>query len=642
MSIRILKGAALIALLLFSSAPFAQRSSVSHKHVVVRHTSEDQNCTTNCYVKEAYLGSPHAVGDVLKLGIGARQIHGTPIDGVPTFPRKTTWVGPNESDLINEYNTFFRANIDAYAATMTTWQASRGLATASHDIIQKVVHRGKLKRAVVNVITFDNGNFYYNGVKFYPDDATVSATVLYVRSTPSATSQFLPAAWNWPNGGTVQHAIRNNFDFISNGGFTTINVGAAYDEPFGYNTTYNPDAKVQCLFSKTNAGCGQPEPDVASLIGAADATFAIVDYYRLVKPAGQPYGSGMAGIINARVTDRTVNFACATDNNGTYNQIFRWSQKVQYVIDRYTVYPDGKSYFVQRFKEERFPTEVAIPGTSPINRFGEYPNLATRFMHHRLNNFTDAATAYPPNSIPLAAVTTTTGSSCGCAAQAPYTENLQCSSVNAGWTGTFTRSWSYSTSTCSWSNTDDTSTCSAAGPACPVDCPVTVGAGSFQGTSGPNTTCEVSVTCSAPLVTVAPGISYYIMNTAAPGPARCPIQSGAFPRSTAVCTSPPATCPDGSPAPGGDANNCILSWQLDASTSEYDAFAYSGFRSSFYYCPGGNVQWVGEPFPAWTARVAAAFAPGGACACNPGRANQSYSFYQVANDYSTFEQYTCR
>ena len=535
--------AALAALSLCTSVAIAQRSSVSHKHVVVRHTAEDQSCTMNCYVKEAFLGSPHAVGDLLKLGIGARQVHGTPIDGVPAFPRKTTWVGPDESDLIVEMNNHVQSNINIYAAAMTAWQASRGLATATHDIIQKVTHRGKLKRAVVNVITFDNGNFYFNGAKFFPDDASVAATVLYVRATPSAPSQYLSAAWNWPNAGTIQHAMRSNFDFVSDAPFTTTNVGNTYDEPFGYNTTYNPDARLQCLFSRTNAGCGQAQPDVASLLGAADATFAIIDYYRVVKPVGQPYGGGLAGVINARVTDRTVTFACAADNNGTYNQIFRWSQKVEYVIDRYTVYPDGKTYFVQRFKEERFPLEVATPGTSPINRFSEYPNLGTRFLHHRLNNFTDAGTAYPPNAIPLTSVTTITGASCGCAPQTPYTESLQCSSVNASWSGAFTRSWTYNTGTCSWNNSDDTSTCTGGGPACPVDCVATVGPGAYQTIVGPQTRCNVATTTCLPTeALVTPGIAYYIMNTAALGPATCPIQSG-------PTQSPLATCVPASPQP---------------------------------------------------------------------------------------------
>ena len=441
----------------------AQRSSAAHKAVVVRQIAENQSCATNCQTREAYITIPHAVGDMLKGGVGARQVQGTPIDGVPAFPRKTAWIGPDENDLAREYDQFVRANIVVYAGVMTAWQAQYGLATATHDLIQRVTHRGVEKRVIVNVLTFDNGGYYYNGARVMANDPAASAQILYLRAVPLTTTPGLPAAWNWPGGGMLTYELRGP-TFEPGAGFTTINVGATYDEPFDYSgVPYDPDASLKCLVDKALPGCGQPQPDVKALIGSIDATYAVLDYYRRVKPAGAVYGAGYAAQLAARVTDRVATFACASANDGTYSQIFRYTMAVENRIDRYLVFPDGRHYFIQTFKDVVTPAEVAVPGSSAISRSGEYPNLATRFLNHKTNLFTDNS-AYAPNTVALSSVTLNEGS-CGCTPQPNFTESVPCSSVNSSWSGTFTRSWFFNVASCSYSSSNDTSTCTSS-PGC--------------------------------------------------------------------------------------------------------------------------------------------------------------------------------
>src|SRR5258706_7416076 len=108
---------------------------------------------------------------MLKGGIGARQVQDTPVDGVPTFPRKGAWTGADENDLAREFEQFVQLNIPGYASAMTAWQARYGLATATHDLIQRVSHRGRSKRIVVNLITFDNGGYYFNGPRVMAGDS---------------------------------------------------------------------------------------------------------------------------------------------------------------------------------------------------------------------------------------------------------------------------------------------------------------------------------------------------------------------------------------------------------------------------------------------------------------------------------------
>ncbi|MFM7461059.1 MAG: hypothetical protein ACKO15_09525, partial [Burkholderiales bacterium] len=398
--------------------------------------------------------------------------------GIPLFPRKSSWVGPNESDLIAEYNTFFQANIAAYATTVTTWQANNGLATASHDIIQKIEHRGKTKRAVVNLITFDNGNYYYNAVKIVADDLTAPAQVLYVRAIPSAPGPNLPAAFSWPTPGTLQYAMRSNFDFITSTGFTSVAVGGVYDEPFNYNNVaVNPDARLVCLFNRSSAGCGQTQPDVAGLIGTNDATFAIVDYYRVVKPVGQAYAGQFAGIVNGRVTNRAVNFTCDTDATGTYSQTFEYTQQLQFVIDRYTVYPDGKWYFTQRFREEKFPASINIPSTITVTRgstalAGIVAN--TSFAQHRTNALT-TATAYAPNTLPIDPVSVNMGGTCAASCSLTgQSEQVTCPNDASK---QYTKTRTVDTSTCSYNPWTDNSlsacasSCSLTGQSEQVTCP---------------------------------------------------------------------------------------------------------------------------------------------------------------------------
>lgn len=452
----------LVTLLLVLFAPpelRAQRSSASHKSVVVRQLALGQGCVTACQTKEAYITIPHALGDMLKGGVGARQVHGTPIDGVPTFPRKTTWTGPDENDLAREYDQFVQANLAAYASAMTAWQTQYGMATATHDLIQRVTHRGREKRVIVNVITFDNGVHYHNGARVMPDDAAAAAQILYVHAIPSAVTAGLPASWNWAGGGRLYYELRGPA-FAPGAGFTSVSVGATYDEPFDYSgTAYDPDSRLKCLVNKSLGGCGQSQPDVKGLIGSTDATYAVLDYYRRVKPSGVPYGGGFAAQLAARVTDRIVTFACPTENNGTYAQVFRYTMRAENQIDRYLVFPDGRHYFLQTFRDVVSPAEVAVPGTSAITRNGEYPNLATRFLHHVTGAFTTSL-AYAPNSVTLdAVVANNLASFCGCAPQPSYTETRDCQELNTFWVGTYTRQFTYNAAQCLWSSSDNTSTC---------------------------------------------------------------------------------------------------------------------------------------------------------------------------------------
>ena len=449
----------------------AQRSSVSHKTVVVRQTSENQGCATACQNKEAFITIPHAVGDMLKGGIGARQVHGTPIDGVPTFPRKTSWVGPDENDLAREYDQHIVANVPAYAATVIAWQAQYGLGTATHDLIQKVSHRGREKRVIVNLITFDNGTHYYNGAKVMPEDANAPAQILYVRAIPSAVTPGLDASWNWAGGGSLYHEMRGP-TFAPGTGLSPTAVGGAYDEPFDYSgVPYDPDARLKCLVDKSKAGCGQPQPDVKGLIGSTDATYAVLDYYRRIKPVGTPVGGAYrAQLPLATVTDRVVNFACPTENNGTYSQVFRFTMNVENRIDRYLVFPDGRHYFVQSFRDIVTSPQAAVPGNSPINRFGEYPNLATRFLHHLSGAFRDNG-SYAPNSVSLGSVTLNQAPSCGggCVAQPDYSEIHACTEINPAWSGNFTRYFIWNMGSCGYGQSDDLSTCTTGGGPPPGD-----------------------------------------------------------------------------------------------------------------------------------------------------------------------------
>src|ERR1700687_867117 len=443
---------------------FGQRSSAAHKSVVVRQIAGNQSCAANCQLREAYITIPHAMGDMLKGGIGARQVHATPIDGVPTFPRKVAWMGANEDDLAREFDEFVASHIADYASAMTAWQSTFGLATATHDLIQKVTHRGREKRVIVNVLTFDNALYYYNGARVMADDPDATAQILYVRAIPSATSSGLPESWNWANAGNVFHELRDAA-LTPGAGFSRLSVGAAYDEPFDYSgAPYDPDARLKCLIDKTRSGCGQAEPDVRGLIALTDPTYAVLDYYRRVKPAGIGYASAQAAQMAARVTDRLVSYACPNDATGTYAQVFRYTMRLENQIDRYLAFPDGRYYFIQTFKDVVTPAEVAVAGTSTISRWGEYPNLATRFLHHRTNAYTDAS-AYAPNAVSLSAVALNPGGPCGCAPQPNYSQSLPCAALNASWQGTFTRWWTFNTASCAYSFTDNTSSCSVACPA---------------------------------------------------------------------------------------------------------------------------------------------------------------------------------
>lgn len=562
-----------VVLLIAPLVAAAQGSSIGNKNVIVRHVAENQTCASNCSTKDIYVTTPHAIGDTLKSGLGARKVDGTPIDTIPAFPRKSTWVGANESDLVVEFNAHFVANLPSYIAAVTTWQTQYGMGTAVHDIIQKVTHRGKQKRVMINLISFDNGNYYYNGARVTPEDATTPSTILYARAIPSAPAPGIPPAWNWPGGGTLSHETRDE-NFTNGGGFTNIAVGAAYNEPFNFSgVPVDPDQLLKCLMDKSRPGCGQPQPDVKSLIGQVDATYAVVDYYRLVKPVGQPYAGGYSSIMTINVTDRLVTFPCASVNDGTYSQNFRYTQRLEYVIDRYITYPDGRHYFVQRFRDEVQSPEAVVPGTAAINRLVEFPLLSTRFLHSKTNAYTNS-TPYAPNAVNLGPVTVVDPASCGCVAQPDFNENLQCSIINATWSGTFLRQNIWNSGLCAYQQVDNTGTCITCG--CPADatgnppcvkdstlsCPATfVGSRFFRqdfnfGTCGWGAQYLLSNTCTCPVGTVE--------DSGACVPATCPpgqsLQGGVCVNDTDLLNAVTIACDASATVTSGPAGNFGSPW----------------------------------------------------------------------------------
>jgi len=235
--------------------------------------------------------------------------------------------------------------------------------------------------------------------------------------------------------------------------------------PFDYSgVAYDPDARLTCLVDKTNAGCGQAQPDVKGLIGQQDATYAVLDYYRRVKPEGVACAGGFcAQLPSASVTNRIASFACPTDNNGTYTQNFNFTMQVTHRIDRYLVFPDGRKYFIQSFKDVVTSPSTTVSSSSPITRNGTYLTLSTNFLQHITNAWVTTS-AYAPNAVSLGGVTLQQPASCGCPTQNPYTETHNCSELNASWTGTFTRHFTWNTSICNYTSSDDTSTCDTSGP----------------------------------------------------------------------------------------------------------------------------------------------------------------------------------
>lgn len=400
--------AAALAGHVIAAAPRGGDQSVSTKYFYFVQRGADTSCTANCVTREGYLGIPQAsFRDELRINTG-RSLPQNELDQIGAFPRKTSFSGTTEADIVAEYDAHVRANIAAFGQNFTAWLAKYSTGVGTADIYQSIIHRGKKKRLVFMVIGWDNGIYHHNGAQIEADDPTVLANerVVYGRTAPALAD---PLATPWPAdiAGWLRYETRRASDLTNPIAGPSFNVGDSVAEAQARpGTTRDPDRGLKCLVKKV-AGCTGVYDDVVTQIGTQDARYAVIDYHRRTAVDRVQQGNEyVARLQSNRVYNRLMVYGCgATGTDTEYHQSFDWTMAEKRTIDRYMVFRNGEYYRINRFD-----TTVNAPPQS-VTTWRNTTSAASAFraadpliLDHYLQRFVNAS-FYNPNTLNVEALT---------------------------------------------------------------------------------------------------------------------------------------------------------------------------------------------------------------------------------------------
>jgi hypothetical protein len=138
-----------------SAALVTHDQAISHKLTYLSQWSEAQSCEGTgraCLYRTAHVGNALAVGDLLRVGIGARELPPAELSAIAVLPRKTQWLGTSEAELVAEFDQHVRTTIGTVGRSYAAWLARYSIATGHADFIQRIDHRGKKKRLVMSLL----------------------------------------------------------------------------------------------------------------------------------------------------------------------------------------------------------------------------------------------------------------------------------------------------------------------------------------------------------------------------------------------------------------------------------------------------------------------------------------------------------
>lgn len=252
------------------------------------------------------------------------------------------------AQIISTSMAYIQQQLASYIPKLTAYASTLDVSRVYYTLDQEVLPTGATSsvRLVWSMMVDANGHATYAQPTIY----NASPGFVYVSYTPLAVASGLPQNWQYTSAGVMTYQLFSTTGAALSA-VASVDTKGAYDAPQASTTAVDNDAGLKCLIDNTIGGCSTSYPSAKGLIGSLSASFAIVDYLRMVQPVynevESPAGSGNYAQIPAvsiGVTLRSWFYQTCTSKS--YRNIGYYGYTLLTQVDRYLVQGDG-SYALQ-------------------------------------------------------------------------------------------------------------------------------------------------------------------------------------------------------------------------------------------------------------------------------------------------------
>jgi hypothetical protein len=243
-----------------------------------------------------------------------------------------------------------------------------GLVSGWFTYQQKVLSGGRAKILATSIQIAAGGAPVFSGASLLDQ----TPVVLHAVYTAGAVKRGIPAGWAYQDAGMLRYELRDA-SWNPASPARALDLGGVYDEPQpNGGVTFDPDLGLKCLVSRVpSPSCPQGFDDIKGLLAVTKASFALVDYVRMVQPV---YEAGSGGTQHARaamdVVERVVRMpsCCCNDAGLTFTNRIRIGFALALSADRYLVQPNGSYRKVTTLKSVAISPTQEIRGAVPVKR----------------------------------------------------------------------------------------------------------------------------------------------------------------------------------------------------------------------------------------------------------------------------------
>ncbi|MCP1121010.1 hypothetical protein [Robbsia andropogonis] len=252
------------------------------------------------------------------------------------------------AQIISTSMAYIQQQLASYIPKLSAYASTLDVSRVYYTLDQEVLPTGATSsvRLVWSMMVDANGHATYAQPTIY----NASPGFVYVSYTPLAVASGLPQNWQYTSAGVMTYQLFSTTGAALSA-VASVDTKGAYDAPQASTTAVDNDAGLKCLIDNTIGGCSTSYPSAKGLIGSLSASFAIVDYLRMVQPVynevESPAGSGNYAQIPAvsiGVTLRSWFYQTCTSKS--YRNIGYYGYTLLTQVDRYLVQGDG-SYALQ-------------------------------------------------------------------------------------------------------------------------------------------------------------------------------------------------------------------------------------------------------------------------------------------------------
>lgn len=339
--------------------------------------------------RSAFVGVPQTVDQQVSINWANQKADAATLALLPSLPLNhlvninTAALAAAENSLHNERASLY----PAFAETLTSFMAARGIQSAVVAIRQRVLHQGREKIARSMLYAFSSGYYDSTRVQIRATDRPLTVLHAEYRARRDLGSRWehdeIPPSMD-PNETSgrlgLWVTLRRADTWAELSPAQQINVRTASSptgnfisfsnrhRSFGVESTTTPGTLVEdilwpgrCLMDRTSANTVTPSltcpntVDVKSLAANYDADIVVLDYHRTTDWRMLPVsGNTMRKDYHVNVTRRVARTSCFAVNAGAifYEQTAVLTGTMRVTTDRFHLRSDGTVAILQQFNKD--------------------------------------------------------------------------------------------------------------------------------------------------------------------------------------------------------------------------------------------------------------------------------------------------